>query len=584
MGLDLFSSLGFSLMDVDGATILTVGSPWQQRWPSLFTGLGCLTAFNHQPLLKPDLRPVIQPLCRLPLALRDEVTAELNNLLELGIIERIDASPWVSNLVLARKKSGTLRPCVDLRSVNTAVVPDKYPLPTVEELAAKFHGSTVFSKLDLRQGYLQVPLHPESRNLTAFVTHMGVFRYTRMPFGLSSAPSCFQKIMSTIFAAVSGVVIYLDDIVVHGPTLASHDEHLDRVFKILAGHNLTLNGDKCVFTVPAVDFVGFRLSGEGITPLNSNVEAVLRLPEPSSPAQLASFLGMTAYYLRFLPQYSATTAPLRALLKTGAPWAWSSACSSAIRQLKAQLTSPPVLAHFDLSCPTFLTCDASGVALGAVLSQCQHGSERPIAFASRSLTPAEQKYSVGEREALACVWACERWHIYLYGRHFTLRTDHQALTTLLSSSGTGHRPLRLHRWSERLLQYNFTPLFTPGRDNVVADLLSRATPDTPPGPATDTLEPELIHMLQWPLREVVSLQDLQLASAQDSVLSQLCTCIREGWPRTVPKDLVPFHRVKDELSCWNEVCVARGLRAVIPGSLQPRILAMAHEGHLGIVK
>ncbi|KAJ8352061.1 hypothetical protein SKAU_G00235370 [Synaphobranchus kaupii] len=217
------------------------------RWPSLFNGLGCLTAFNHQPLLSPEVRPVIQPLRRLPLALRDDVTAELHKLLEAGIIERLDASPWISNLVVAKKKSGGLRPCIDLRQVNKAVIPDKYPLPTVEELSAKFYGSTVFTKLDLRQGYLQVPLHPDSRFLTAFVTHVGVFRYTRMPFGLSSAPSCFQKIMATIFAGIPGVVIYLDDIVVHGATAAVHNERLARVLDVLASHNLergTLNGEK----------------------------------------------------------------------------------------------------------------------------------------------------------------------------------------------------------------------------------------------------------------------------------------------------------------------------------------------------
>ena len=151
----------------------------------------------------------MQPLRRLPLTFREGVTAELSSLLEEGIIEPINAAPWISNLVVAQKKSGGLRVCVDLRQVNKAVIPDKYPLPTAEELTSLFHGSTVFTKLDLRQGYLQVPLHPASRDLTAFVTHAGVFRYTRIPFGLSSAPSCFQKVMSTILAGVPGTAVYL---------------------------------------------------------------------------------------------------------------------------------------------------------------------------------------------------------------------------------------------------------------------------------------------------------------------------------------------------------------------------------------
>ncbi|KAI3364020.1 hypothetical protein L3Q82_010785, partial [Scortum barcoo] len=244
LGFDLFCALGFSITDNTGTAILTVTTPWQQRWPSLFTGLGCLTAFNHQPLIDSTVSPVIQPLRRLPLSLHDDVTAELQKLLDAGIIERVDASPWISNLVVAKKKSDGLCPCVDLRQANKGVIPDKYPLPTMEELSAKFHGSTVFSKLDLHQGYLQVPLHPDSRNLTAFVSHMGVFRYTRMPFGLSSAPSCFQKIMATIFAGIPGVVVYLDDIVVHRGTATIHDQRLSRVLDVLAHHSLTLNGEK----------------------------------------------------------------------------------------------------------------------------------------------------------------------------------------------------------------------------------------------------------------------------------------------------------------------------------------------------
>ena len=346
MGLDLITSLGFTFMDSCGATIHQVSSPWEQRWPALFSGLGCISAFTHQPLLRKDIHPVIQPLRRIPLALRDDVTAELTKLLEIGIIESVNASPWISNLVIAKKKSGGLRVCEDLRAVNKAVVPDKYPLPTAEELTSQFYGSKIFSKLDLRQGYLQVPLHPDSRNLTAFVTHAGVFRYTRVPFGLCSAPSCFQKIMSTIFAGIPGVVIFLDDIVVHGSTPAIHDQRLTQVLDTLASHALTLNGEKCIFSASEVEFVGFRLTPEGLSPLHSNVEAIQRLPMPSSPAHIASFLGMTAYYLRFLPQYSSTTAPLRLLLKKHAQWAWTPACEDAVMQLKAQLIAPPVFAHF----------------------------------------------------------------------------------------------------------------------------------------------------------------------------------------------------------------------------------------------
>ncbi|KAJ8368319.1 hypothetical protein SKAU_G00083470 [Synaphobranchus kaupii] len=585
LGLDLFTGLGFSLHDDGGSAIQHVTSTWEQKWPALFDGLGCLTAFTHRPLVNAEVSPVMQPLRRIPLALRDDVTKELNALLEAGIIEPVNAAPWISNLVIAKKKSGGLRVCVDLRSVNKAVIPDKYPLPTSEELTTHFYGSTVFTKLDLRQGYLQVPLHPASRDLTAFISHAGVFRYTRMPFGLSSAPSCFQKAMNTILAGIPGVAVYLDDIVVHAPDMSTHDERLHRVFVALLGNSLTLNSEKCSFAAAAIDFVGFRLTAKGIAPLLSNVDAIHRIPEPTSASQVASFLGMTAYYLRFLPQYSQTTAPLRQLLKKEEPWNWTAACSRAFHSLKTQLTTPPILAHFDPSSPTLVTCDASAGAVGAVLSQVQDGVERPVAFASRALNPTEQRYSVGEREALACVWACERWHLYLYGRRFNLRTDHQALTTLLSASGSGHRPLRLHRWGERLRQYDYQLRFTPGRDNVVADLLSRSieAPTPTVSPEEDT-EPELIQMLHGPLQSAVSLEELQRESEQDPLLSTLCIYIRTGWPSRVPEGLAPFAGVRHELSCWGNVCVSRGLCTVVPSGLRARVLSMAHEGHLGIVR
>lgn len=191
---------------------------------------------------------------------------------------------------------------------------------------------------------------------------------------------------------------------------------------------------------------------------------------------------------------------------------------------------------------------------------------------------------MGEREGLACIWACERWHLYLYGRSFTLRMDHQALTTLLSASGTGHRPLKLHRWSDRLRWHNFDLQFTPGRDIVVAVLLSRSVSSPVSHVSIDWVEKDIIQMLHTPLQATVSLLELKEASEQDPVLSQLCTFIRNGWPNKVPEELAAFFRLKQELSCWNDTCVARGLCTVVPGALRALVLTMAHEGHLGIVK
>ena len=204
--------------------------------------------------------------------------------------------------------------------------------------------------------------------------------------------------MTSVLAGIPGVVIYLDDVVVHGATTAIHDGCLQSVFIALAKHGLTLNGSKCVFSVLAIEYVGFRLSTEGISPLLSNVEAILSIPEPILAAQLASFLGMIGYYMKFMPQYSAITAPLCQLLRRDEPCVWPPECTKAVQTLKAQLTSAPVLAHFDISSHTLVTCDTSAMA---VLSQIKNGVERPVAFASRALNQIEQRYSVWE--ALACI-------------------------------------------------------------------------------------------------------------------------------------------------------------------------------------
>ncbi|KAG1938978.1 retrotransposable element [Pimephales promelas] len=438
------------------------------------------------------------------------------------------------------------------------------------------------SRIDIL-GVLHVPVHYGSKHLPSFPFHiarrganlLGLDLFTGLGFTLrDDAGSDIHHITSTwqqrwpaLFDGLGCLSAFT-----HRPLVNPEN-------------NLTLNPEKCCFAAPAIDFVGFRLSAKGISPLQSNIDAIHRIPEPTSASQVASFLGMTAYYLRFLPHYSQTTAPLRQLLKKEEQWHWTTACSEAVQTLKAQLTTPPVLAHFNPECLTLVTCDASDRAVGAVLSQVQDGVERPVAFASRALTPTEQRYSVGEREALACVWASERWHLYLYGRRFTLRTDHQALTTLLTASGSGHKPLRLHRWGERLRQYDYVLKFTPGRLNVVADLLSRSidAPTPTVAPDEDT-ENELIHMLHTPLQSAVSLEELRHESECDPTLSSLRTYIRSGWPARVCDELMPFKRVRDELSCWGDVCVSRGLCTVVPGSLRARVLSMAHEGHLGIVK
>ena len=271
----------------------------------------------------------------------------------------------------------------------------------------EFCGSTIFSKLDLRKRYLQIPLHEDSKHLTAFITHDGVFQYKRMPYGLSSAPSAFQKILSSILSGVKGAFV-------HGKDSEQHDERLNEVLSLLNEHHLSLNTGKCVFSATEVDFFGYSVSAVGVRPLVSNVKAILDLPEPKNVKELASLLGTTNFYLKFVPNYAQLADPLRLLLRKDVPWVWTEAESAAFATLKQKITSPPILAHFNSDAPTVVSADASGVALGAVLSQLIDGQEYPVAFASKTLSETERRYSAGEREVLTCIFACEHWHNFLF--------------------------------------------------------------------------------------------------------------------------------------------------------------------------
>ena len=266
------------------------------------------------------------------------------------------------------------------------------------------------------------------------------------------------------------------DIVIFGRNMQEHDCRLQAVLARLVKYGATVRVDKCELGQSAVDFNGHRLSADGLQPLQSNVEALMRIPSPTNHRQLQRFVATATYYMKFVPRFAELCTPFRPLLKADSVWTWSTDCQRAFELIKAKIAAPPTLAHIDTAADeTLVTCDASAVALGACLSQKINGVERPVAFASRVLSSVERNYSASEREALACLWACERWHLYLYGRRFTLVTDHQALHTLLTAGGTGHRPLRLHRWRDRLYQYTFDVQYKPGRENCVAVCPARTT-------------------------------------------------------------------------------------------------------------
>lgn len=383
-------------------------------------------------------------------------------------------------------------------------------------------------------------LTPESRDLTTFITHDGLFRFRRVCFGLASAPAAFQKMMTSILRGCKGVLCYIDDIIVYGKSAAEHSANLHDVLQCISAAGLRLN-EKCLFNVQELTFLGHVVSHNGLSPLKSKVEAIVHAPAPTNTTELRSFLGLVSYYAKFVPHFADVVEPIRELLRQGASFSWGDKAAQSFRAVKQLLATSKAVHMFNPSLLPVVTTDASDHGLGAVLQQ-RYGNElRTVAFASRTLSQAERKYSVGEKEALACVWACEHWHVFLWGRKFELRTDHQALVTLLSSRGTGRRSTRIARWSARLLYYNFDVLYHRGSDNKVADALSRL-------PLSNVQEQE---------EEVVSLvstcitkAQLQEAVQSDLLLQQVMTYVTTRWPAkcSLQPELRPFFYVRDELA------------------------------------
>ncbi|CAC5397235.1 unnamed protein product [Mytilus coruscus] len=444
----------------------------KDKYPECFTGVGKLKSFQLQIPIDPDVEPVIQPMRRVPFNLRDKLAKKLDELLDLDIIEHVnEPSQWVSPVVVVPKRSGDdIRLCVDMRQSNTAVKRVRHPIPTIDELLQEMNSSKVFSKLDVTWAYHQIELKPESREITTFVTHKGLFRYKRLMFGISCAPELYKNIMQQVLQGCEGVHNIMDDIIVHASNQVEHNKCLENVVRVLQDKGITLNNDKCEFNMSKVVFMGHVLSGRGIGPADVKVKAVVEAREPRTSAEVRSFLGLVNYSARFISDLATISAPLRALTRKDATFTWGKDEQRSFDELKRRLANAETLGYYEKSALTKVIADDSPVGLGAVLIQEQNGELRIISYASRSLSDTERRYSQTEKEALALVWACERFHVYIYGSQFELLTDHKPLECIYSTKSKVCA--RIERWVLRKQPHTYTVRYIPGPKNI-ADSLSR---------------------------------------------------------------------------------------------------------------
>lgn len=450
--------------------------------------LGCTNLVTHDiPLL--DDTPVKQRYRRIPPSEYEAAKEHIHKLLEAQIIKE-SSSPYASPIVLVKKKDGTLRMCVDYRQLNAKTRKDAFPLPRIEESLDALGGARWFSTLDLVSGYNQVPVSEADQPKTAFCTPFGLFEWTRMPFGLCNAPSTFQRLMQRLFGdqQCKSLLLYLDDIVVFSSTFQQHLERLEVVLSRLQGEGLKVKLNKCAFFKPEVHYLGHVISAEGVATDPSKTEVVANWQPPTTVSGLRSFLGFASYYRRFVEGFAKLAAPLHRLVaELGGTRSrkqsdqsiipgWTEDCQRSFDELKARLTTAPVLGYADFSLPFILEVDASYGGLGAVLSQEQGGRVRPIAYASRGLRPTERNmlnYSSMKLEFLALKWAMtEKFRDYLLGHKCVVFTDNNPLSHLASANlGATEQ-----RWAAQLALFDFELKYRSGRTNKNADALSRQHP------------------------------------------------------------------------------------------------------------
>ncbi|PIK53283.1 hypothetical protein BSL78_09811 [Apostichopus japonicus] len=344
---------------------------------------------------------------------------------------------------------------------------------------------------------------------------------------------------------------------------------------------------KCEFNVGSIEILGHVVDHKGLSPNPDLVRAINEAPTPTNRDQVKSFLGLVGYYSKFIRHFAKRVQHIRNTMVADA-FEWTKEAQVAFQAVKHEIINSTALALFDPDRETIVTTDASGYGVGSVMTQIQGGQEVTVCFASRKLTAAEQKYSVGEREALACVWAIEKWHTYLWGRPFVLRPYHRALTTLLATSGTGHRPMRIARWATRLCHYNYTVEYKPGIENKVADALSRLPVEHNPAiGVVDDDDDDIAGVCQTVLQESsVTCTQLQSETNRDEACQTIKGYIQQGWPQSksgVDDKVKPYYSVHDELSVHDNI-IFRGEKVVVPTGLTSIIVSRAHEGHQGMVR
>ena len=550
----------------------------ERKYPSLFSGQGCLPGV-HRFVLKQDVEPVIHAPRRVPNTLREKLKKELERQVKLGYItKQEEPTDWVNSIVIVEKASGDIRICIDPKDLNKALKREHYQLPTKEEILCDMAGAKFFTKLDAASGFHQIKLDEESSLMTTFNTPFGRYRYLRLPMGVSSAPEVFHKTMVQYLQELDGVRVFMDDIIIWGSSQEEHDIRVHVVLSKLSQIGLKLNSTKCYYRMKEITYLGDVISEKGVQPDPQKVQGILDLRKPCSIEDLQRALGMVNYLARFIPNVSAKTRALRSLTQKDVIWQWGHEHEQEWNCIKEILSSYPVLQHFDSNKPLKISSDASKEGLGAVLMQETEKEWMPVAYASRAMTKAEQNYAQIEKELLGIVYACEKFHNYIYGRKFLGETDHKPLITIWKKPLSQATP-RLQRLLLRLQKYDFDLEYVPGKYLVTADTLSRAFTDKNSHSSTENAVE--VHVCSFKRGRPLTDEKWELIAEEtqkDPVLKSVMSAICHG--SECPN---PYRKSIEDLTILDGVLL-KGQKIIIPSTMRGEMLHTIHEGHLGIEK
>ena len=554
------------------------------QFSDIFNGVGLLKDLTIKLHIKDDIPPVARPHRRVPINLRDQVESAINDLMAQDIIEPVTEgpTPWISQPVFVTKPNGSLRLCIDMRAANKAIERTRHVVPTIDEILSDLNQSSVFSKLDLNQGYHQLMLDTRSRHITTFSTHLGLFRYKRLNFGINCASEIFQNAVHSVLKGIPDVINVSDDILIYSKNTEAHRKTLQDVFQRLRDSGLTLKQEKCQLFKTSLKYLGYIFTKDGVKPDPDKVRSIREAPTPTNASEVRSFMGMVTFCARFIPHLATTGAPLMELTHKNTKWKWTRCHDEAFKAIKNSITEK--LAYYDPRLPTSIRVDASPVGVAAILTQkTSHNNLKIISYASRALTAVEQRYSQIEREALAILFGCEKFKLYVLGKPVEVITDHKPLIPMFKNPNL-KLPARIERWVLKLQAYNLQVSYAPGRDNP-ADFMSRHPLPYKNPSDSDTIETYINFITSVNTPAAMTQDRIAESTKHDKILQTVLKSVETGqWHQDDEKVLSSYKKVCSELSMTSLGILLRGQRIVLPQNLWQEAIALAHEGHQGMSK